>query len=178
MQPPFVVLRSTAHVKRVLCRHGMVRPRVADGGDGLQIWRVAANVLNKQSRTAEKGWFYRLGVGRWAGNSLPKKISLLRKRSQSLGPGRIPWINDLSERKWISDLVHGMLEVCIGQVRWGQPEVSKYKLDLLGVQKVRWGGGGTEPAGEYTFLYGKGNENHELGTGFSYVRVSYQQLRA
>jgi hypothetical protein len=27
-------------------------------------------------------------------------------------------------------------------------------------------GGGTEPAGEYTFPYGKGNENHELGTGF------------
>jgi hypothetical protein len=25
-------------------------------------------------------------------------------------------------------------------------EVSKYKLDLLGVQEVRWGGGGTQPA--------------------------------
>jgi hypothetical protein len=45
-------------------------------------------------------------------------------------------------------------------------EVSKYKLDLLGVQEVRWGGGGTEPAGEYTFSYRKGNENHDLGTGF------------
>jgi hypothetical protein len=41
--------------------------------------------------------------------------------------------------------------------------VSKYKLDLVGLQEVRWGGGGTEPAGEYTFFYGKGNENHELG---------------
>jgi hypothetical protein len=40
---------------------------------------------------------------------------------------------------------------------------SKYNLDLVGLQEVRWDGGGTEPAGEYTFFYGKGNENHELG---------------
>jgi hypothetical protein len=53
-----------------------------------------------------------------------------------------------------------------GSLRTVAEEVSKYKLDLLGVQEVRWGGGGTEPAGEYTFLYGKRNENHELGTGF------------
>jgi hypothetical protein len=38
-------------------------------------------------------------------------------------------------------------------------------LDLVMVQ-VRWDRGGTESAGEYTFLYGKWNENHELGTGF------------
>jgi exonuclease III len=28
-------------------------------------------------------------------------------------------------------------------------EISKYKLDLVGVQEVRWDRGGTEPAGEY-----------------------------
>jgi hypothetical protein len=39
-------------------------------------------------------------------------------------------------------------------------EMSRYELDLEGVQEVRWEGGGTEPAGEYTFLYGKRNENH------------------
>jgi hypothetical protein len=32
--------------------------------------------------------------------------------------------------------------------------------------EVRWEGGGSEPAGEYAFFYGKGNEYHELGTGF------------
>jgi hypothetical protein len=35
--------------------HGMPHPQVADGGDGLQIWRVAANVLSKQSRTVDNG---------------------------------------------------------------------------------------------------------------------------
>jgi exonuclease III len=44
-------------------------------------------------------------------------------------------------------------------------ELARYKLDLVGVQEVRWEGGGTEPVGEYTFFYTK-NENHELGTGF------------
>jgi hypothetical protein len=56
-------------------------------------------------------------------------------------------------------------------------EISKYKLDLVGVQEVRWNRGGTEPAGEYTLFYGKGIENYGIGTGFSYIRESYQQSR-
>jgi hypothetical protein len=44
-------------------------------------------------------------------------------------------------------------------------EISKYKLDIVGVEEVRWDRNGTESAGEYTFFYGKGTENHELGTG-------------
>jgi hypothetical protein len=55
-------------------------------------------------------------------------------------------------------------------------KISKYKLDLVGVQ-IRWDSGGTEPAGKYTFFYDKGNENHELGTHFLYIGESYQQLR-
>jgi hypothetical protein len=36
----------------------------------------------------------------------------------------------------------------------------------VGVQKVRWEKGGTERAEEYLFLYGQGNGDHQLGTGF------------
>jgi hypothetical protein len=35
----------------------------------------------------------------------------------------------------------------------------------VGIQ-VRWDGDGTEPAGEYTFFYGKVNEYDELHTYF------------
>jgi hypothetical protein len=55
----------------VPCHHGMARPQAVYGGEALQVWREAANVLNKQSQTADKGRSSNLGVGRGANNSLP-----------------------------------------------------------------------------------------------------------
>jgi hypothetical protein len=55
----------------------VAHPRAADGGDGLQMWRVVLNILNKQSRTADKGWSPSVGVGRGADYS-PWKNRLLR----------------------------------------------------------------------------------------------------
>jgi hypothetical protein len=57
-----------------------------------------------------------------------------------------------------------------GSLRAVVEKISKYNLDLVAVQEVRWDGGGTEPAGEYTFFCGKVNENYELGPGFFFHR--------
>jgi len=45
-------------------------------------------------------------------------------------------------------------------------ELAGYKLDLMGVRKIRWDKEGTVRAGAYISLYGKGSENHQLGTDF------------
>jgi hypothetical protein len=55
--------------------YGMARPRVVTGEDSLQIRKVAANILNKQSRTADKGWYSSLGLGEGAKNSPQKKTA-------------------------------------------------------------------------------------------------------
>jgi hypothetical protein len=66
-----ILLLPCIHVRWVACHHGMARPQVADGGDGLQVRRVAVNILNKQSWTADKGWSFSLGVGRGTNNPSP-----------------------------------------------------------------------------------------------------------
>jgi hypothetical protein len=59
------------HVKWVHNHHGMAHPRFADTGDGLQIWRVAANILNKRRGQPTLGGPPAWGVGRGANNPSP-----------------------------------------------------------------------------------------------------------
>jgi hypothetical protein len=65
--------------------HGMGRPQVADGEDGLHIWWVAASILIKQSRTVDKGLSSSLKVGRGATTLRRKKISSLWNVTQASG---------------------------------------------------------------------------------------------
>ena len=53
-----------------------------------------------------------------------------------------------------------------GSLKVAARELARYKLDVVGVQEVRWDKGGTVRAGVYNFFYRKGNGNHQLGTGF------------
>jgi hypothetical protein len=44
-----------------------------------------------------------------------------------------------------------------GSLKTVARELARYRLDLVGVQGVRWNKGGTVRAGDYTFFYGKEN---------------------
>jgi len=42
----------------------MAHPWIVDGGDGLNIWMVAVNILNQQSQIADKGGPPAWGLGK------------------------------------------------------------------------------------------------------------------
>jgi len=55
-------------------------------------------------------------------------------------------------------------------------ELARYKLDLVGIQKVRWEKWGTVRAGYYIFFYGKEMYINWV-QDFLYTKEEYQLLR-
>jgi hypothetical protein len=49
------ILCAPFHINWIPCHHGTARTQTADGGDGLQIWRVAANVLTCRGQSTMDG---------------------------------------------------------------------------------------------------------------------------
>jgi hypothetical protein len=81
------------------------------------MWRIAANILNKQSRTSDKWRSSILRVGRDANNPTTYKLTQLRNINGCLESGQIlRW--DVSNGKGTFDSVHGMLGACMVRVTY------------------------------------------------------------
>jgi len=76
---------TTVSVKVGACRNGMVPSRVADRGGRLQMWWVVTNIVNQQSRTADKGRYFSMEVGRRTADSSLWKHDMLQNGWQSFG---------------------------------------------------------------------------------------------
>jgi hypothetical protein len=130
---------------RVRCHHGSACPLVADGADGLWVWKVAANILNKQSRTADSGWPSSLVVGRGTKRPTRKTFGFFTKRTlvPRTRTDSLAWPKD-----WNIEMRFGTWNVRslhrTGALKTAARQSGKYKLDLVGVKVVRRKKGGTE----------------------------------
>jgi hypothetical protein len=68
--------------------------------NGLQVWRLLANMLNKLLWRADKGWPPSLGFWRSAKNSSPLKLTVVRNILYCLRHGLLLWYNTSSEVGW------------------------------------------------------------------------------
>jgi hypothetical protein len=103
------------------------------------IWRVAANILNKQSHTADKGWPSSFDFEQDADNTSPLKLPLLRKKINAPQT----WVDPLLRTKqWKSDKRFGTWNVrnlyIASSLITAARELARDKLDLVDVEEVRW----------------------------------------
>src|SRR5215475_11562771 len=92
-----------------------------------------------------------LGTKKSGGELLPHSV---------LGGGGVfPERVSRSFKKQKRDILLGTWNVrslyMVGSLMAAARELARYKLDLVGVQEVRWDKEGTVRAGDYNFFYGK-----------------------
>jgi hypothetical protein len=85
-------ISELANVMGVGCYRSRVHPQVADGVDGLQMWRIASNIISR-SRGPEQGFVQQQGVLRRDKYISVKRMSKLRTVLQCLGS----WSEDRNE---------------------------------------------------------------------------------
>ena len=56
-------------------------------------------------------------------------------------------------------------------------ELDMCRMDMIGLQHVRWEGSGTLESENYTLFYGEGNAHHQLITGFVFLGELGQQSK-
>jgi hypothetical protein len=102
------------------------------------MWRVAANKLNKQSRTAEKGWSSRLGLGE--GLTIPLRKKKKRQVVTKCDVGSQMWTETLErpgQRKM--DMRFGICNVKslyrTGSLRTVAREIPKHDVDLVAIKR-------------------------------------------
>jgi hypothetical protein len=110
-----------------------------------------------QAVTADKrqGVFLQLGGWAWGSQPLTVKQKLVTRSHEEPGT----WTDSVHKRpkRRNMDMRFGTWNVRslyrVGSLMTVSKELSGYRLDLVGVQEVRWEGNGTVPAAEYTFLW-------------------------
>jgi hypothetical protein len=102
------------------------------------IWGVIKNVLNKQLREADKEWSSSMGFGevlimRHRKNyCITKRSQLSRNWTQCLGQTN-QWKRDMSCSTWnVRSMYRSRSLTAVAR------ELTRYKLDLVGVEEVRW----------------------------------------
>jgi hypothetical protein len=107
------------------------------------------NMLNKQSRTDNKGCSSSLWVGRGV-NTPHRKNKLVTKIIKE--PGTWTYSFHKRPKLWNMDMRFGTWNVRslyrAGSLKTVSWELARYKLDLVRMQEGRLEGGGTEPVGK------------------------------
>jgi hypothetical protein len=149
------------------CHQRMTRTRVADGGTASRnggYLRMYWIISRGQTRTTNKGG---PPARRWGYPPLTIESRLDTKRVND--PQTCTDSLDKRPKRRNIDVRFGTWSVRglyrAGSLMTDSRELSRYRLDLMEVQEVRWEDSGAAPAGEYIFFYGMRKDRNELSTG-------------